>query len=228
MRRLEEAGASAIVMFSLFEEQITQDSETLDHFLSYGTNSYGEALSYFPEMSNYHMGPDAYLELISKARKSLGIPVIASLNGVSTGGWINYAKLMQDAGAHALELNVYYIPTDTRITGAQVEERYLDVLREVKKNVQIPVAVKLSPFFSSTAHMAQRLVDGGANALVLFNRFYQPDFDLEALEVVPKLVFSRSDEMRLPLRWVAILNGRVKTDFAITGGAHTYTDIPRL
>ncbi len=225
MRRLEEAGASAIVMSSIFEEQIAQEGRTLDHFMSYGAESYSEALSYFPDQADFHIGPDKYLELIRKARASLDIPIIASLNGVSPGGWTDWARLIQQAGAHALELNEYYIPTNPGISGAEVEEQYLEVLRRVKSCVEIPVAVKLSPYFSSTAHMCRRLVEAGADGLVLFNRFYQPDIDLETLEVVPRLVLSTSDELRLPLRWVAILFSQMKTDFAITSGVHNHTDV---
>ncbi len=225
MCRLAEAGASAIVLTSLFEEQIAQESRSFDHFMSYGTDSFSEALSYFPQVDNFHIGPEKYLELISKGRKELDIPIIASLNGVSPGGWIEWAGFCEQAGAHALELNEYFIPIDPLITGEEVERRYVEILREVKKHVKIPVAVKLNPFFSSPAHTAQRLVDSGADGLVLFNRFYQPDFDLEELEVVPRLVLSRSDELRLPLRWVAIMYGRVKTDYAITSGVHTHIDV---
>ncbi len=225
IRRMEDAGASAVVMYSLFEEQIIRESLQLDHFLSYNTYSFAEALTYFPEMSEYRMGPDEYLKLISQARQAVSIPIIGSLNGVSTGGWIEYARKIQEAGAHALELNIYYIPTSVDITGAEVEQMYLDVVRDVKSSVTIPVAVKLSPYFSATANMARRLVEAGADALVLFNRFYQPDFDLDTLEVVPRLVLSTSYELRLPLRWVAILYGRVKADFAITSGVHTHEDV---
>jgi dihydroorotate dehydrogenase (fumarate) len=197
----------------------------LDHHLSYGVDTFAEALSYFPKMETFHIGPDGYLSLISQAKEAVDIPIIGSLNGVSTGGWIEYARKIEQAGADALELNIYYIPTDPRMTGADVEQLYLDVLRDVKKSVSIPVAMKLSPFFSATAHMAQRLADEGVDALVLFNRFYQPDFDLENLEVVPNLMLSKSHEMRLPLRWIAILYGRVPVDFAITSGIHTHEDV---
>lgn len=225
MKRLEEAGAGAIVLFSLFEEQIAQEGRSLDYFMSRGAESYSEALSYFPEQSDFHIGPEKYLDLIQKARKSLGIPIIASLNGISTGGWTDWARRVEEAGAHALELNEYYIPTDLDKTGAEIEEQYLEVLRRVKGAVSIPVAVKLNPYFSSTAHICQRLVEAGANGLVLFNRFYQPDIDLDTLEVIPRLVLSTSDELRLPLRWVAILYSRLKTDFAITSGVHDHKDV---
>jgi dihydroorotate dehydrogenase (fumarate) len=225
LRRLEEAGAAAIVLPSLFEEQITQEGRSLEHFLSSGSESYSEAVSYFPEKGDFHIGPEKYLELIQKARTALEIPIIASLNGVSTGGWTDWARRLEQAGAQALELNEYYIPTDPNKSGVEVEEQYLEVLRRVKGSVKIPVAVKLNPYFSSTAHMCRRLVEAGADGLVLFNRFYQPDIDLETLEVVPRLVLSNSDELRLPLRWVAILYSRMKTDLAITSGVHNYTDV---
>lgn len=224
IKRLEDAGASAVVMYSLFEEQITTESFYLDYYLSHGTDSYAESLNYFPEMQSYNVGPDEYLDLIRGAKEAVDIPVIGSLNGTSTGGWIDYACRIEEAGADALELNVYYIPTSTYLSGAEVEYIYSDILHDVKKAIEIPVAIKLSPYFSSTANMAQRLADGGVDGLVLFNRFYQPDFDLERLEVVSRLVLSNSDELRLPLCWVALLYGRVNTDFAITSGVHTYQD----
>lgn len=224
IRQLEDAGAAAVVMYSLFEEQITSDGNYLDYHLSHGTDSYGESLSYFPEMRGYNIGPDGYVDLISRAKQAVDIPIIGSLNGVSTGGWINYASLIQEAGADGLELNVYYLPTSLYQTGAEVEQLYLDILCDVKSEVTIPVAIKLSPYFSSIAHMAARLEEAGADALVLFNRFYQPDLDPENLEVTPRLVLSTPEELRLPLRWVAILYGRVATDFAITTGVHTYRD----
>ncbi|MBX7222270.1 MAG: dihydroorotate dehydrogenase-like protein [Blastocatellia bacterium] len=225
IRRLEDAGAPAIVMYSLFEEQITKESHRLDHFLSYGTDSYSEAMSYFPDLNTYNVGPDEYLNLIQKARAAVNIPIIGSLNGISSGGWVEYAQKIQEAGAHALELNVYYIPTDPHLSGGYVEQMYLDVLADVKEACTIPVSMKLGPFFSSPANMAHRLAAQGVNALVLFNRFYQPDFDLENLEVVPHLVLSDSNALRLPLRWVAILYGRVPVDFAITSGVHTHEDV---
>lgn len=225
IRRMEDAGAAAVVMYSLFEEQIDFASHHLDHYLSYGVESFAEATTYFPDMDNYHVGPDDYLELIRRAKTAVDIPIIGSLNGVSTGGWIEYGRKIQEAGADALELNIYYIPTDIVLTGKEVEEMYLDVVSEVKKSLDIPVAVKLSPYFSATANMAHQLTQAGADALVLFNRFYQPDFDLENLEIVPDLVLSNSHELRLPLRWVAILYGRVNVDFAITSGVHTHFDV---
>lgn len=225
IRRLEEAGASAVVMYSLFEEQINQESLYLDHYLSYGTESYAEALSYFPEAAAYNVGPEGYMELIAQAKKATSMPIIGSLNGVSSGGWTEQARLMQQAGADALELNVYYLPTNPNLSGRDVEQMYLEVLRDVKKTVSIPVAVKLSPYFSSVANMAGQLTESRADALVLFNRFYQPDLDLEKLEVAPRLALSTSEELRLPLTWVGILYGRVPVDLAITTGIHTPQDV---
>jgi len=228
MKRLEDAGAAAIVMYSLFEEQIAHEAEELDHYLRYGTESFAEARSYFPETAEYNLGPGSYVDLLAKAKKSLGIPVIGSLNGISVGGWVNYAKQLQAAGADAIELNVYYIPTDPLLSSADVEGRYLEVLHAVKKAVTLPVAVKLSPFFSSMANMANRLVDAGADGLVMFNRFYQPDINLEQLEVVPEVNLSDSTEARLPMRWIAILHGRVKASLAATSGIHTAADVLKV
>jgi dihydroorotate dehydrogenase (fumarate) len=225
IRRLEDAGAAAVVIYSLFEEQITFDSFYIDHYLTSGTNSFAESLSYFPEMQDYNSGPDEYMNLIKQAKEAVDIPIIGSLNGVSAGGWTDYAALMEAAGADAIELNVYYIPTNQELDGSEVENIYLNTVRAVKRAISVPVAIKLSPYFSSTANMAKRLVAEGANGLVLFNRFYQPDFDLETLEVVPRLVLSNSSELRLPLRWVAILYGRLLADLAITTGIHTSEDV---
>jgi dihydroorotate dehydrogenase (fumarate) len=225
VRRLEEAGAGAVVMHSLFEEQINQESHELDHFLSHGTYSFAEALSYFPDMHTYNVGPEGYLDQIRKAKEAVEIPVIGSLNGVSAGGWTKYARLIEAAGADALELNVYYVATDPDLSGAAVEQMYIDVLRQVKESVSIPIAVKLSPYFSSMANMAKRLAEAGADGLVLFNRFYQPDLDLEQLKVVPHLVLSNSNELRLPLRWTAILHGLIPVDIAVTSGVHTHEDV---
>lgn len=225
IRRLEDVGAAAVVMYSLFEEQITFDSYYLDYHLTQGTHSYAESISYFPDMQNYNVGPEEYLDLIRQAKQAVDIPIIGSLNGTSIGGWTDYAALIEEAGADAIELNIYYIPTNPEISGVEVERIYLDILSAVKQVVAIPVAVKLSPFFSSTANMASRLASRGANGLVLFNRFYQPDFDLDNFEVAPRLVLSSSDELRLPLRWVAILYGRVMADLAITSGIHESDDV---
>jgi dihydroorotate dehydrogenase (fumarate) len=223
-RRLEDAGASAIVLYSLFEEQITHESHELDHYLSRGTETYAEALSYFPEMQSYNIGPDRYLDHLHRLKQALNIPIIGSLNGISAGGWVDYAHKIEQAGADALELNIYYLPTDPRVSGAELEDTYVNLVRMVRAQVSIPIALKLSPFVTALPNLAQRCVEAGANGLVLFNRFYQPDFDLEALEVVPSLALSRSDDLRLPLRWVAILYGRVAADLALTGGVHTAQD----
>jgi dihydroorotate dehydrogenase (fumarate) len=215
-------------MYSLFEEQIAHEAAELDHYLSYGTESFAESLTYFPEAQEYNLGPREYVELIHKAKQSLEIPVIASLNGISTGGWIDHAKKIEEAGADALELNVYYIPTDPKLTSQDVEDRYLEVLLAVKRTVRIPVAMKLSPFFSSMANMAQRLDVAGANGLVLFNRFYQPDIDLETLEVTPNVILSTPQALRIPLRWIAILYGRIKASLAATSGIHTAGDVIKM
>jgi dihydroorotate dehydrogenase (fumarate) len=225
IRRMEDAGLAAVVLHSLFEEQITLQSMDLDHFLSFGTESFSEALSYFPDMSYYNLGPDGYLEHIRKAKEAVDIPIIASLNGYSTGGWIKYARLIEEAGADALELNIYYVATDPQTTSQDVEQMYVDLVANVANGIKIPVSVKLSPYFSATAHIANRLANAGARGLVLFNRFYQPDLDLQTLEVIPNLVLSTSDELRLRLRWVAILNGQVDADLAVTGGVHTAQDV---
>jgi dihydroorotate dehydrogenase (fumarate) len=224
IRRLEEAGAAAIVLPSLFEEQINAESYQLDHYLSFGADSHPEALSYFPDLGSYQVGPEQYLKLVSRAKDVVGVPVIASLNGVSAGGWLEYARAIEQAGADALELNVYYLPTDPRLSSAEVEAMYVEDVRTVKESVSIPLALKVGPFFSAFANLAQRFAEAGANGLVLFNRFYQPDFDLESLAVVPRLVLSDSDDLRLPLNWVAILYDRVAVDFAITSGIHTTED----
>ncbi|MBP1648949.1 MAG: dihydroorotate dehydrogenase 2, partial [Bacteroidetes bacterium] len=228
MKRLEDAGASAIVMYSLFEEQIAHEAAELNHYLTYGSETFAEALTYFPDPGEYNLGPEEYVNHVRQAKESLGIPVIGSLNGISTGGWIKYAKKIEEAGADALELNVYYIPTDPKLTAQDVEDRYLEVLNAVKTTVKIPVAMKLSPFFSSMANMAHRLDQAGASGLVLFNRFYQPDIDLETLEMKPSVHLSTPQAMRLPLRWVAILYGRVKASLAATSGIHTAEDVLKM
>lgn len=225
IRRMEEADAAAVVLHSLFEEQITLESHDLDRYLTQGTESFAEALTYFPELGEYKLGPDEYLEHIHRAKDAVDIPVLGSLNGVSTGGWIKYAKTIEEAGADGLELNIYYIPTNPDMTSKQIEEMYADLVRDVKTSVSIPMAIKLSPYFSSTPNLARNLDQAGASALVLFNRFYQPDLDIENLEVVPNLVLSTSEELRLRLRWVAILYGQIKADMAVTGGVHTAVDV---
>jgi dihydroorotate dehydrogenase (fumarate) len=225
VRKLEDAGVSAVVMYSLFEEQITHESLALDYFLSRGTESFAEAITYFPEMDHYNVGPESYLELIQKLKTSVDIPIIASLNGVSTGGWIDYARRMEEAGADAIELNIYYVSTDPKVTSQELEQAHVDLVADIRKQVNVPLAVKLSPFFSTLPNLATHLAKAGANGLVLFNRFIQPDLDTETLEVVPTIHLSTSDELRLPLRWVAILYGKVKADLALTGGVHTAQDL---
>jgi len=224
VQRLEDAGAAAVVMYSLFEEQITHESNALDHFLNSGTESFAEALSYFPDLEKYNVGPEEYLELVARLKKAVSIPVIGSLNGFTTGGWVDYAKKIEQAGADALELNIYSIPTDPLMTAADLEQSYVDLFTDIRKNLNIPVAVKLSPYFTSPANLAVRLAKAGANGLVLFNRFYQPDLDTETLEVVPSLHLSTSADLLLPLRWTAILYGRVQADLALTSGVHTSQD----
>ena len=225
IRRLEDAGASAIVLRSLFEEELEGESHMLDHYMDFGSESFAEALNYYPDLDNYGIGPGHYLNMIRKVKEATAIPIIASLNGTSPGSWTDYAQRIQEAGADALELNLYYVATDPQMTGSKVEQMYLDVLTSVKKEVSIPVAVKLGPSFSAFANMAMRLQEAGADALVLFNRFYQPDLDLEKLTVTPNLILSSAYELRQPLRWVAILHGRVPIDFAITSGVHTHEDV---
>lgn len=218
--RLEDAGAAAVVLPSLFQEQIEQEALELAWLKDYGTESYPEATHYLPAMSSYNTGPAGYLGLIEKARKSLDIPVIASLNGTTLGGWTSYARQMVEAGAQALELNIYFMSTDPEVTGAQVEDRYVELVAAVRQAVEVPLAVKLGPSFSAFAHMAQRLTQAGANALVLFNRYFFPDIDLEAMQVSPQMVLSTPDEVRLPLRWIAVLKDKIRVDLAATTGVH--------
>jgi len=228
IKRMEDAGAAAVVLYSLFEEQLRQDRLELNRNLEAGTNSFAEALTYFPETEAYHLGPEEYLKHITAAKKTTRIPVIASLNGSSVGGWTEYAKKIQQAGADALELNIYYIPTDMDLPGEVVEETYINILKAVKANVTIPVAVKLSPFFSNFANMAKRLDQAGANGLVLFNRFYQPDIELESLEVKPNILLSTPMAMRVPLRWIALLHGKLKASLAATSGIHRASDALKM
>jgi dihydroorotate dehydrogenase (fumarate) len=224
-KRLEEAGVSAIVMYSLFEEQIIHESLELDHYLTRGTYSFAEAQTYLPELATYNIGPEKYLGHISAIKKAVSIPVIASLNGVSKGGWVRYARLMQEAGADAVELNMYYLPADPNLSGQELEDNYVSLVAEVKAALSIPLAVKLSPFITSLPNFARRLVAAGADGLVLFNRFYQPDFDLEELEVVRTLELSDSRDLLLPLRWISILYGKVDADLALTSGVHNAQDV---
>lgn len=228
IKRMEDAGAAAVVLYSLFEEQLRQDRLELHHHLQQGTDSFAEALTFFPEPEDFHLGPEAYLKHIAAAKKATKIPIIASLNGSSVGGWTEYARQIQQAGADALELNIYYIPTDPDLSGEVVEETYINILRAVKSEVSIPVTVKLSPFFSNFANMAKRLDQAGANGLVLFNRFYQPDIELESLEIKPNILLSTPMAMRLPLRWIALLHGKLKASLAATSGVHRATDALKM
>lgn len=224
-RKLEEAGIAAIVMYSLFEEQIIHESLELDHYLTRGTDSFAEAMTYLPDGGMYAVGPEKYLNQVAGLKKALNIPVIGSLNGVSKGGWTNYARQIQEAGADALELNLYYIPTDPDLTAQELENAQVELVAQVKSAISIPLAVKLSPYITALPNFARKIVEAGANGLVLFNRFYQPDFDLNELEIVHSLDLSTSAELRLPLRWISILHGKLNTDFALTSGVHTANDV---
>ena len=221
--RMEEAGIAAVVLPSLFEEQIEAESAQLDRMLSSGVETF-EAQTYFPDMTSYNIGPDGYLEHIRALKASVHIPVIGSLNGVSLGGWVRYARLMQQAGADALELNLYEMATDPYLSGSAIEKRYCSIVSEIRSQVHLPLAVKIGPYFSSIPNIARRLAEAGANAVVIFNRFYQPDFELESLELLPALQLSTSQELLLRLRWAAVLCGRIPADIAITGGVHTAED----
>ncbi len=225
VRQLEDAGIAAVVVYSLFEEQITRESLELDHFLFAGTDSFSESLSFLPDTGRYSLGTERYLEHIAVLKKAVDIPIIGSLNGVSTGGWIFYAHQIESAGADALELNLYYLPTDPQRTSDEIEKNYARLVSDICAQVSIPVTIKLSPFFTTLPNMVQRLHKAGAQGVVLFNRFYQPDFDLETLEVVPHLTLSTSSELLLALRWIALLYGRIDVDFALTGGTHTVEDV---
>ncbi len=224
-KRLEDAGIAAIVAPSLFEEQIIRTSLELDYYLSKNNDSFAEALSYFPDVGRYSIGPETYLERIHALKQALSVPVIGSLNGVSSGGWVEYAHKIEQAGADALELNLYYLPTDPELTADKIEQNYVKLIKDIRAKVRLPIAVKLSPFFTALPNVARSLVQAGANGLVLFNRFYQPDFDLELLEVQPTLTLSTSHELRLPLHWIAILYGQVHADLALTTGVHTAQDV---
>lgn len=228
-KRLEEAGAPALVMYSLFEEEIYHEDAELDHYLSHGSHSFAEALSYFPEQAHdFNQGPDEYLEQVRKLKDALSIPVIASLNGVSIGGWIEKAKLIEEAGADALELNVYYLPTDPNQSGSEVKNIYIDILKAIKQKVSIPVGMKIGYAFSALPSFAKRMEESGADAIALFNRFYQPDINLEKLEVEPTLSLSTSDEIRLPLRWIAVLRNQLNISLGATSGVHTAEDVLKL
>jgi dihydroorotate dehydrogenase (fumarate) len=225
VRRMEDSGAAAVVLHSLFEEQLDIDSDELDRFMTESSERGPEAVTHFPELTSPVRGPEGYLKHIRACKEAVKIPVIASLNGSTKGGWLRYAKQIEQAGADALELNIYYIPVSADVTGEQVEQQYVDLVQAIKGQVNIPVAVKLNPYFSSMVNMAKKLDAAGADGLALFNRFYQPDYDLEALEVVPNLILSNSHELLLRLHWVAVLYGNVKADLALTGGVHSATDV---
>ena len=224
-RKLEDEGLAAIVMYSLFEEQIIHESLELDHYLSRGTDTYPEALSYLPDGGLYSISPDKYLNQVTALKKALSIPVMGSLNGVSKGGWTSYARRIEEAGADALELNMYYIATDVDLTSSDIEDMQVELVSEVKASIKIPLAVKLGAFVTSIPNFVKRLVDAGADGIVLFNRFYQPDFDLDDLEIIHSLDLSTSSDLRLPLRWISILHGKVNADFALTSGVHMYKDV---
>jgi dihydroorotate dehydrogenase (fumarate) len=228
IKRLEDAGAGAVVLFSLFEEQLRQEQLSLHHYLTYGTDSHAEALSYFPEPKQFRVDSQGYLNLIRKAKRAVNIPIIGSLNGTTPGKWVKFAKEIEESGADALELNLYNLPTDMDMPGSEVEKNDVDVVNAVRSAISIPVAVKLSPYFSNMANMAKRFDEAGSSALVLFNRFYQPDIDLETLEVRPHILLSTPQAQRLPMRWIAILYGRIRADLAATGGIHTGRDAAKL
>ena len=228
IRRLEDAGASAVVLYSLFEEQLRQESMELDHHLSTGTDSFAESLTYFPQPSEFRLGPEGYLEHIRKAKEAVDIPIIASLNGATVGGWTKFAQEIEQAGADALECNIYYIPTDPELKAAEIEQTYVDIVWAVKSAISIPVAIKISPFFTNVANVAKRLDDAGADGLVLFNRFYQPDIDLEELEIRPNVLLSTQQALRLPLTWIGILYGKLKASLAATGGIHDPQDAIKM
>jgi dihydroorotate dehydrogenase (fumarate) len=228
IRRLEDVGASAVVLYSLFEEQIRRENHNLEHFLQAGTESFAEAVTYLPQSHDFHTGPEEYLAHIVKAKEAVDIPIIASLNGATLGGWTDYARRIEQAGADAIECNIYFLPTDMNASSLEIENIYLDILRAVKLAVHIPVAVKLSPFFSNTANMAKRLDATGADGLVLFNRFYQPDIDLDNLVIQPNVLLSTPQDLRLPLTWIGILYARVKASLAATSGIHQAEDAVKM
>jgi dihydroorotate dehydrogenase (fumarate) len=225
IKLMEDAGLGAVVLYSLFEEEIIHDSLALDYFLTRGTESFAEAITYFPELPAYNTGPENYLKLIRRAKESVKIPVIGSLNGVSSGGWIKYAKMIEEAGADALELNMYFLSTDPNLPSSDLEEAKLKFIEDVHKSIKIPLSVKLSPWYTSLPHFAEKVVDAGAKGLILFNRFFQPDLDIIKLEVVPIHDLSESHDMLLPLRWIAIMFDRIHADFALTSGVHSGEDV---
>jgi dihydroorotate dehydrogenase (fumarate) len=228
IKRMEDAGASAVVFHSLFEEQVRRDHHELQYYLDQGTESYAESLTYFPEPAEFKVGPEAYLGHIAEAKAAVDIPIIGSLNGTTFGGWMTYARQIEEAGADALELNIYSIPSDPEVSGEDIETSYLTILAAIKAQLKIPVAVKLSPFFTNFARFAQRADRNGANALVLFNRFYQPDIELETLEISPNVLLSTPMAMRLPMRWIAMLYGRIGANLAATSGIHRATDALKM
>ena len=228
IKKLEDAGAAAVVVYSLFEEQIIHEQKELDYYLTRGSESFAEALTYFPAVEEYNLEASEYVEHIRKAKEAVDIPIIGSLNGISNTGWSDYSRRIEDAGADAIELNIYYIPTDPDLSGEDIESLYLENLKRVKETVTIPVAMKLSPYFSSMANMAKRLDETGADALVLFNRFYQPDINPDDLEVEPGAILSSSNDLRLPLRWIAILHGKIDASLAATTGIHTAADALKM
>jgi dihydroorotate dehydrogenase (fumarate) len=225
VKQMEQAGIGAVVMYSLFEEQIIHESLELDHYLNYGTESFAEALTYLPDTGRYSLGPEKYVDHVKRLKDAVSIPIIGSLNGVSSGGWVQYAKRIEEAGADALELNIYYLPFDTSITSAGLEDNYVQLVKDVRREIKIPLAIKVSPFLTGVANVLKHFAEAGADGLVLFNRFYQPDIDLEKMEITPSLSLSTSSELRMPLRWVALLYGQIKTDFAVTSGVHTSEDV---
>ena len=226
IKTLEDSGASAVVMYSLFEEQIRQENEAFDSLMESASGHFSESSDFFPQMDEVaDKGPEQYLNLLEKAVKATDIPIIGSLNGVTNEGWIDYAKQIQQAGASALELNIYYIPTDINKTGVEVEQRYFDILQAVKSSVSIPVAIKLSPFFSATANFSKRLDEAGADGLVLFNRFFQPDFNLDTLQIDPRAHTGSAEEIRVPLLWIAVLHGQIKASLAASRGVQTSTEV---
>lgn len=222
---MEDAGAGAVVLFSLFEEQLTMERSFYESVVSATSHSFAEALDFFPDLEDYHMGAGKYLDHIQQAKKAVDIPIIASLNGITNEGWIEYARQIEQAGADALEINVFYIPADIRLSGAEVEEKYLDVLRAIKQTVRIPLAIKLNPYFSATGNMALRFQEAGADALVLFNRFYQPDFDIDELRILQNLHYSQANEIRLPLLWIAVLYGKLRLSLAATSGVQSASEV---
>lgn len=228
IRRMEDMGASAVVLYSLFEEQLRQETLELDHHLNAGTNSFAESLSFFPQAGEFRLGPEGYLNHIRRAKEAVNIPIVASLNGATVGGWADYAKQIEQSGADALECNIYSIPTEMDVPGMEVEQTYIEIVRAVKSAVRIPVTVKISPFFSSMANMAKQLDQAGADGLVLFNRFYQPDIDIDELEIRPNVLLSTPQALRLPLTWIGILYGRIKASLAATSGVHGPEDVVKL